>query len=162
MLYGIIVVVVVVLDQATKAAVRHLLDVGESAGFIPGVLDLKLVENTGAAFSLGRGAGPLFIAVAIAILAAGWVFVWKRTDAPLSLAISIACVAGGGVGNMIDRMVMGYVTDFLATTFVSFPVFNVADMFVTCGVIISFVIYTAWESRRGPAEGTSDVSSRDA
>ena len=107
MLYGIIVVVVVVLDQATKAAVRHLLDVGESTGFIPGVL-------------------------------------------------------GGGVGNMIDRMVMGYVTDFLATTFVSFPVFNVADMFVTCGVVISFVIYTAWESRREHAAAKADVSSHEA
>jgi signal peptidase II len=59
-------------------------------------------------------------------------------------------------------MVMGYVTDFLATTFVSFPVFNVADMFVTCGVVISFVIYTAWESRREHAAAKADVSSHEA
>lgn len=160
MLYGVIVVVVVVLDQATKAAVRHLLAVGESVDFIPGVLDLKLVHNTGAAFSLGEGAGPIFVLVAIAILIAGWIFVWKHPDVPFALAVSVACVAGGGVGNMIDRLFMGYVTDFFATTFVSFPVFNVADIFVTCGVVISLVIYTVWESRRGSAVGEADSSPR--
>jgi len=162
MLYGVIVVVVVVLDQATKAAVRHLLEVGESVGFVPGVLDLKLVHNTGAAFSLGEGAGPIFVLVAIAILIAGWIFVWKQPNVPLALAVSVACVAGGGVGNMIDRLFMGYVTDFFATTFMNFPVFNVADIFVTCGVIVSFVIYTVWESRREPAVGEADPSHRES
>jgi len=162
MLYGVIVVVVVVLDQATKAAVRHLLAVGESVDFVPGVLDLRLVHNTGAAFSLGEGAGLFFVLVAIVVLIAGWVFVWKHPDVPFALAVTVACVAGGGVGNMIDRLFMGYVTDFFATTFVSFPVFNVADTFVTCGVIASFVIYTVWESRRGLAAGETDSSAHES
>lgn len=162
MLYGVIVVVVVVLDQATKAAVRHLLAVGGSVDFVPGVLDLRLVHNTGAAFSLGEGAGTIFVLVAIAILVAGWIFVWKRPDVPFALAVSMACVAGGGVGNMIDRLFMGYVTDFFATTFMSFPVFNVADSFITCGVIASFVIYTVWESRRDAAADKADAPTRES
>ena len=56
------------------------------------------------------------------------------------LTVGLSCVAGGGIGNMIDRLVQGSVTDFLATTFIDFPVFNVADIFVTCGVAVCLLI----------------------
>ena len=61
---------------------------------------------------------------------------------------TLSAVSAGGVGNMIDRIASGTVTDFFATTFVSFPVFNVADILVTCGVVASLALYFAWETRR--------------
>ena len=131
---------VLVLDQTTKLAVRSVL------------LDLLYVKNDGAAFSLGRGAGPLFVLIAAAVVCVAFAYVW-REDIPLSLVLPIACVAGGGVGNMVDRLCAGYVTDFLATSFVDFPVFNVADIFVTCGIVCALVAYNVWESGRERANG---------
>lgn len=155
MVYWGAAIAVVLLDQATKAAVRRHLALGAAQTLLPGVLDLRLVHNTGAAFSLGEGAGPLFVAIAFAILAAGVMFVVRVSEAPAALYLALGCVAGGGIGNAIDRLFSGHVTDFLATTFVSFPIFNVADSFITCGVIVALVSYGVWDSRRGhDGEGT--------
>lgn len=143
-----VVALVVLLDQATKAAVCLDAPVGTPPRtLIPGVLDLYHVENTGAAFSLGQGATPLFVALALVVIIAALVWV-AREQLPLFLVVSIACVAGGGAGNMVDRLTNGSVTDFLATTFISFPVFNVADIFVTLGVIATFLGYLWWEKRQ--------------
>ena len=143
---------VLVLDQTTKLAVRSVLRVGARQTLIPGVLALLYVKNDGAAFSLGRGAGPLFVLIAAAVVCVAFAYVW-REDIPLSLVLPIAGVAGGGVGNMGDRLCAGYVTDFLATSFVDFPVFNVADIFVTCGIVCALIAYNVWESRRERANG---------
>lgn len=147
-LYCLVAAAVVALDQAVKAAMRALLVPGEPVTLIPGVMDLSLVYNTGAAFSLGRGAGPLFVAIAALISLGGLWLAWRRTDAPLSLVLIVACVAGGGIGNAIDRMTLdGAVTDFFATTFVDFAVFNVADVFITCGVVVAFLLWVRWDAR---------------
>lgn len=145
--YWSVVVLGVLVDQAVKAAVRATLSVGERAPLLPGVVELYRVENTGAAFSMGRGAGLLFVVVAIAVVAGSLFLVW-RESLPMPLVVAVSAVAAGGVGNMLDRLASGSVTDFIATTFVSFPVFNVADMLVTCGVFLSLVGYFVWESRR--------------
>ena len=146
--FWLVVGVVALVDQATKAAVRQVVVPGGQP-FVPGVLDLVLVETTGAAFSIGLGAGALFVLVALAVLACANVVVWRHADLPLPLVVAIGLVAGGGLGNMIDRVCKGSVTDFLATTFMNFPVFNVADVCVTVGVAVAFVLYLAWDRRRG-------------
>ena len=130
--FWVICVLAVLVDQVTKAAVRASLVPGQPQEFIPGVLDLSFVKNTGAAFSI------VFAAV---VLAFGIWLVWSHDSLPMPLVVSVACVCGGGVGNMIDRMIFGYVTDFFATTFMDFPVFNVADIFVTVGIVVSVILY---------------------
>lgn len=156
-------ILVVIADQATKVAVRHLMPLGSPARpFIPGVIDLYRVENTGAAFSIGRGATWLFVLCAAAAFLVACYLVWSN-ELPFSLVLSLGCVAGGGVGNMIDRVATGSVTDFLATTFISFPVFNVADIFVTCGVMVSLLLYLRWEATQGRLEhGDRSDGSLDA
>ena len=132
------------LDQATKAAIRVLSpEVGRIGTLIPGLFDLYHVENSGAAFSIGEGAGILFVVIAVAVIGLTFAFVCTQ-DVPLSLTISLACVAGGGAGNMVDRLANGTVTDFI--------VFNVADMFVTCGAVLSFLLYVRWEKKREQEE----------
>lgn len=150
--YWLVVTLCVIVDQAVKAAVRGTLPVGERHDLIPGVIDILHVENTGAAFSMAQGAGPVFVIVALAVLVGGMVLAW-REELPAGLVASIACVAGGGIGNMIDRLLFGSVTDFLATAFVNFPVFNVADIFVTCGVVVSFVWYLRWDAKQPKSAG---------
>lgn len=147
-LFVLVAAAVVALDQVSKAAARAALVPGEPVTLIPGVMDLSLVYNTGAAFSLGEGAGPFFVLVAAAIALFGAWVAWRRVDMPTSLALVLAAVAGGGIGNAIDRVALGAVTDFFATTFVDFAIFNVADIFVTCGVFVALVLWWRWDAAR--------------
>ena len=143
--------VAVILDQIVKAWVRSALPkTGDTAPFIPGVLRLLHVENTGAAFSMGEGKGFFFVAIAVAIFILALLAVWKE-ELSVPFALARGAVAGGGIGNMIDRLVQGSVTDFFATQFMDFPVFNVADIFVTLGVICVLIclIREGGEDRRG-------------
>ena len=150
------VIIAVIADQATKVAVRHVMPLGSAPRtLIPGVLGLARVENTGAAFSIGEGSTWFFVGCAMVAFVVACTLVW-RNDLPFPLVLSLGCVAGGGVGNMIDRIATGSVTDFLATTFIDFPVFNVADIFVTCGVAVSLLLYLRWEATAGIGEEPSD------
>lgn len=142
-----VALVAVVLDQATKAWARAAL-AGGPAPLVPGVMDLVLVGNTGAAFSMGEGKQWLFVLLALAITVGCVVWVARERDMPLALACSLGAVVGGGIGNMIDRVATGTVTDFFATAFVDFPVFNVADIFVTCGVVAVILTWHHWDSTR--------------
>ncbi len=147
LIYWLDLALVLLLDQASKAAIRHWLAVGDGAPLIPGVMRLLHVENTGAAFSLGQGGGALFVVIACVVLIVTCVMVWQK-ELPTSLVIALACVAGGGLGNMVDRVIYGSVMDFFATTFIDFPVFNVADVFVTVGVVVAVVLYWIWDTRQ--------------
>ncbi len=140
---------VVALDQVTKAWAREALAAGPMP-FIPGVLDLSLVMNTGAAFSIGSGSTWLFVVLAALICVACTLWVARDKRMGLPLACALGAVAGGGVGNLIDRVAAGQVTDFFATSFIDFPVFNVADIFVTCGVVL--VLLLAWREDDARAE----------
>lgn len=148
--FWMIVCLVVVVDQGVKAAVHEHLALGVArADFIPGLIDLYLVYNTGAAFSIGEGAGILFVVIAVAVVGLFSAMVWRERDLPLSVVIPMGCVAGGGLGNMIDRLVDGAVTDYLSFHFwTSFPVFNIADVFVTCGCVLLIIGYLRWDSGR--------------
>ena len=136
-------------DQALKAAMRDLLADGARRVLVPGVLDLVLVSNTGAAFSMGEGAGVALVAVALLVAVGALAWVARRPDMPWSVLVPLGCVVGGGLGNMVDRVAAGSVTDFLATSFVDFPVFNLADVFVTCGVVCCLVAFWRWDAAEG-------------
>ena len=142
---------VVALDQVTKALVRGSLVPGKPVTLIPHVMDLSLVYNTGAAFSMGEGKGLLFVLVAAGIALGCAVLAWREDDVLVPLFVMFGCVVGGGVGNAIDLVVAGKVTDFFATTFMDFAVFNVADIFITCGVIIALVLWVHWDREREAA-----------
>lgn len=150
-LFLVMAAVAVILDQIVKAWVRSALPkTGDTAPFIPGVLRLLHVENTGAAFSMGEGKGFFFVAIAVVIFILALLAVWKE-ELSVPFALALGAVAGGGIGNMIDRLIQGSVTDFFATQFMDFPVFNVADIFVTLGVICVLIclIREGGEDRRG-------------
>ncbi|ERL12715.1 signal peptidase II [Coriobacteriaceae bacterium BV3Ac1] len=152
-----VVSLVVLVDQSTKAAVRFVAPLGSPARpLVPGLLDLWHVENTGAAFSIGQGASVVFIMFALAVLiGSAWWVMCERL--PLRLVVSVASVAGGGVGNMVDRLSTGSVTDFLSLHFIDFPVFNVADICVTLGVIVAFILYITWDGQRTSTSFKEDL-----
>ena len=125
---------VIALDQAVKLYILNTVAVtGKSVEFIPKIMRLVFVRNYGAAFSFlsGRNAKVFFIAVAfvfvalvIAALKTG--FISGKLE-----RLCLVLIAAGGISNCIDRIVHGYVVDMFSTEFMSFPIFNVADIFIT-------------------------------
>lgn len=160
-LFWVIVILVVLVDQATKAAAIEVIADGNSV-LIPGIIDLVHVENTGAAFSIGEGNGVLFVIVALAFLIGSCSFVCREEELPLGIVAAVALIAGGGLGNMIDRLMNGSVTDFLSTAFMKFPVFNVADICVTVGVACAIIGYWIWDSRQERKADSRDSDARHA
>lgn len=132
--FAAIVAAVVAIDQATKAAVRASMDVYEQIPVIDGVLWLTHIENTGAAFGMLRGRQWFLIATAVAMLAVvAYVVLTVRLESGWART-ALALVSGGAIGNLIDRVGAGAVTDFFDLGW--FPVFNVADIALDVGVAI--------------------------
>lgn len=140
MMYALFVVILVALDQVVKYLVRANIPLGGSVDFIPGVMDFTYVQNTGAAFSaLAEHTWLLTIISAVASVVLVVLLVRKFFRHRVGNVI-LSVVLAGAVGNLIDRALFGYVTDMFRTLFIDFPVFNVADICVTCGGI-GLVVY---------------------
>ena len=127
-------------DQITKALTRANLSYGEQAPLLPGVVGLTYVRNSGAAFSMLSGARWFFLALVILAFAlAGYLIRRRIISAPFELWC-LAAIGGGALGNAVDRALWGEVTDMIELLFMRFAVFNVADMFITCGAV-ALVVY---------------------
>ena len=131
---------IVAVDQLTKYLTVANIALYEKVPFIPDVLGLTYVQNTGAAFSVFRGMQWLFALIFLVFTVLILLEYFKK---PMPFTkferFMIAAIYGGGLGNMIDRLRFGYVVDMLETEFMDFPVFNVADCFITCGCIALMV-----------------------
>ena len=150
------------LDQLTKRWVLSNIPAGSRRPFIPGVLDLFHVQNDGAAFSIGSGR-PLFFAALTAVVVLGMMYiVMREKNLPYPLIAILGLVAGGGIGNGLERVAHGSVTDFLATTFMNFAIFNVADIFVTCGIIAACIYWFVWDSKRRSGKNGEDASEKES
>jgi signal peptidase II len=136
-LAGALCLLVVVLDQAAKAIVEGALVPGEHVAVL-GPLDLTLAHNEGIAFGLARGGGTLLIALTLtALLFIGVLFARDPTRPRMWIAVGL--LAGGALGNLIDRVRSGEVTDFL--DLLSWPPFNLADLAITLGVVALALSY---------------------
>ena len=137
--YALLAAVLVAADQVVKALVRAHIGLGERIPFVPYVMDLTYVQNTGAAFSILRSHTWLLTVISLVVSVALAAAIWRRVFShPFGLA-ALAVVLSGAVGNLIDRALLGSVTDMFMTTFISFPVFNVADICVVLGGIATVV-----------------------
>ncbi len=127
---------IVAADQFTKYLTVAAIGLGERVPFLPGLIRFTYVRNTGAAFSSFEGQQWLF-ALIFVIFTGLIIWEYRKKSMPFSTfeRWCIAAIYGGGLGNMIDRVRLGYVVDMIETEFITFPVFNVADCFITCGCI---------------------------
>ena len=139
LIYAVLIVLLVGVDQLTKyLAAVYLAPVG-TASFLPGIMELRYVENDGMAFSMLSGRQTLLIMVtSITIGALVWYLFFKKPPMRAE-RVALCLIIAGGLGNLIDRVAAGRVIDFFATTFINFAVFNVADCFVCVGAAL-FVI----------------------
>lgn len=141
MLYAILVVALVALDQLVKFLVRANIGLGEAVPFLPHILQLTYVQNTGAAFSIFTRHTWLLALVSLVVSVLLVVLLVKKVFPHPFAMVCLSVVLAGAVGNLIDRAFMGYVTDMFQTIFMNFAVFNVADICVVCGCIAFCAYY---------------------
>lgn len=144
----VIIILSVIIDRITKIlAVKGLKD--NSIDIIKGIFRLSYVENTGAAFGIGSKSTALLtvFSVLILVLVIGALIKYKPSEKIAK--ISAALIIGGAIGNIIDRVVQGYVVDFLDFYLINYPVFNFADCCIVIGTIL-FCIYVLfiYDSKR--------------
>ncbi len=143
-------------DQVTKYLAQQYLKGKEAFPLIKGVFELHYLENRGAAFGILQNKGILFIIISLVFLAIISVFYVrlpkeKKFD---SMRLLMLLIAAGAAGNMIDRIFRGYVVDFLYFSLINFPIFNIADCYVTVSVFV-FVLLILFGFREEELEGLS-------
>ena len=137
--YLLLVLALICLDQWLKIWVSTNIALNHSQHFIPGVMDLTNLHNYGAAWSMFQGQQLFFSSVTVVVIAGiGYCFWRFRHRHPILLCLSL--ILAGAVGNFIDRLLQGYVVDMFEFLPVNFPVFNIADMCLTIGVIMLIII----------------------
>ena len=142
MLDFILICAFVALDQYTKyLAVVHLKD-KPAYIFINGVLELNYLENKGAAFGMLQNQKVFFIFVAVVILSVICYVLFKTPDHKKYriLHLLLSLIAAGAIGNMIDRIRLNYVVDFIYFVLINFPIFNIADMYVTISTAVLVIL----------------------
>ena len=141
MIYGLIAAVLVALDQLVKYLVMTNIPLGDHVPFIPYVLELTYVTNTGAAFSIFSEhtwtLALISLIMSVVLAAALWKGLFKHPFGKLALTLLLA----GAVGNFIDRAFRGLVVDMFNVLFMRFAVFNVADICVVVGGIAAGLYY---------------------
>lgn len=117
------------------------LTVGIDKDAIPGFFKFLYTQNTGAAWSMFSGNTVALIVISVIIIALLGVYVFASKTKNALFYVSLGLIVGGAVGNLIDRIFLGYVRDFIKLEFMNFPIFNTADCFLTVGVVCLVVYY---------------------
>lgn len=151
----LLMIAIVILDQVSKYLVLTYLAPIGSYPLWEGVLHFTYVENTGAAFGILKDHRFVFLIFSVAAIAAILLYVGIAKPKERWTLVSLAFIAGGGVGNMIDRVLRGFVVDFIDVTCIHFYVFNIADCFVCigCGLMILMLLLAEIRERRAAHAG---------
>lgn len=141
-MYYIIIIVAVMLDQVVKYIIRSNMDLYQSIPIIDGIFHITYIQNTGAAFSMFSGHTGILALVTVIITIGILVYLFKlRKDGHWALMLSLALIVSGGLGNIVDRLSLKYVVDFLDLRV--WPIFNLADVYVCCGcgLLVVYVFF---------------------
>lgn len=134
------IVLLIVLDQLVKWAVVSNIKLGEVKGFIPSIMSLTYLQNTGAAFSILENQQWLFTIITLLVIGGAIWYLIKNIKGSFWLISGLTLIIAGGLGNFIDRLRQGFVVDMFQVDFINFAVFNVADTYLTFGVLIMLLV----------------------
>lgn len=150
----LVIAVLTAIDQLTKYAAVMTVKVNGPKEFLFGLFQFRYVENTGAAFSSFSDNTQLLTVATVIILAVCLLLLMSRRFKPLFINICLLLVVAGGLGNVIDRILYGFVVDFIEPLFIDFAVFNFADCCITVGafMLIGYEIYDLFSERKKKAE----------
>ncbi len=137
--WGLLALFAVVLDAVSKQIVLANMRLFQSIPVIENVFHITFVKNTGASFGIFPGARWFFVAVTVILIAAIIIYTIKSREKDKLYLLSASFIVGGGIGNLIDRILTGEVVDFFDFCLIDFAVFNVADCFVVVGVILMLI-----------------------
>lgn len=133
-------IIFVFIDQLSKGLINIGMNLNQSIEIIPNFLNLTYVHNTGAAFSIFEGAKWFFIITAIIVLNIIYIFFIKDKELKNSEIVIYSLLISGIIGNLIDRVVFGYVIDFIDVNIFNFAIFNLADSFIVIAVVLLLIM----------------------
>ena len=139
---GIVAVVVLLLiglDQLVKSYIVQQIPLGEVRSWIPNFVSLTYLQNRGAAFSILQDQQFLFAVITLVVVVGAIWYLHKHMEDSLWMVLGLTLIIAGGLGNFIDRISQGFVVDMFRLDFINFAIFNVADSYLTVGVIILLI-----------------------
>ena len=136
----IVIVALIALDQWVKFEIVKNIQLGGVKPFIPKILSLTYLRNTGAAFSILENQQWLFAVITLVVIGAAIWYLSKHIKGSAWLLSGLSLIIAGGIGNFIDRMRQGFVVDMFQLDFINFAIFNVADSYLTIGVLVLIVM----------------------
>ena len=142
------IVLLIVLDQLVKWTIVSNIKLGEVKGFIPSIMSLTYLQNTGAAFSILENQQWLFTIITLLVIGGAIWYLIKNIKGSFWLISGLTLIIAGGLGNFIDRLRQGFVVDMFQVDFINFAVFNVADTYLTFGVLIMLLVIIKEETNR--------------
>lgn len=136
----IVIVALIALDQWVKFEIVKNIQLGEVKPFIPKIVSLTYLRNTGAAFSILENQQWLFAVITLVVIGAAIWYLSKHIKGSVWLLSALCLIIAGGIGNFIDRVRQGFVVDMFQLDFINFAIFNVADSYLTIGVLVLIVM----------------------
>lgn len=156
LIWTIIAAAIVLSDQLAKLLVISNLGPTDCIHVLPGLFDFVYVKNTGAAFSI-LSENTVFLSLISVVFCVGVAIYWyiKKPQSRIFCA-SLTMLFAGALGNAIDRIFRGFVVDFISASFITFPVFNIADIAITLGAVLLIVYMLFFEKDEKNGETDSD------
>ena len=134
-----IIAILIVLDQLVKSYVVQNIALGEIKSWIPNLVSLTYLQNRGAAFSILQDQQLLFAVITLVVVVGAIWYLHKHMEDSFWMVLGLTLIIAGGLGNFIDRISQGFVVDMFHLDFINFAIFNVADSYLTVGVIILLI-----------------------
>ena len=142
------ILLLILLDQAVKGYVVKEIPLGGMRRFIPIVVSLTYLKNSGAAFSMLENQQWFFTIITLIAMGAAFVYLYRHIKGSIWLLLGLTLIISGGIGNFIDRLRQGFVVDMFHLDFMNFAIFNVADIYLSIGVGL-LLIYLLREESHG-------------
>ena len=136
---AVIVLLLIALDQLVKSYIVQQIPLGEVRSWIPNFVSLTYLQNRGAAFSILQDQQFLFAIITLVVVVGAIWYLHKHMEESLWMVLGLTLIIAGGLGNFIDRISQGFVVDMFHVDFINFAIFNVADSYLTVGVIILLI-----------------------
>ena len=142
------ILLLILMDQAVKGYVVKEIPLGGMRRFIPKVVSLTYLKNSGAAFSMLENQQWFFTIITLIAMGAAFVYLYRHIEGSIWLLLGLTLIISGGIGNFIDRLRQGFVVDMFHLDFMNFAIFNVADIYLSIGVGL-LLIYLLREECHG-------------
>lgn len=142
------ILLLILMDQAVKGYVVKEIPLGGMRRFIPKVVSLTYLKNSGAAFSMLENQQWFFTIITLIAMGAAFVYLYRHIEGSIWLLLGLTLIISGGIGNFIDRLRQGFVVDMFHLDFMNFAIFNVADIYLSIGVGL-LLIYLLREESHG-------------